>query len=118
MKILTFFFLLFFCECCFAQTKHDVVVAINQPEKCTVTALDQQDFSIQIYPNPADKYLIIESDKKINEVQIIDLTGRIVDQTQQQGNQIQLDLSNYKKGLYQCFIKNDNRIKHFKFIVQ
>lgn len=55
------------------------MVAINQSEQCIVlNTPGSSDFNISIYPNPAGQYLIIDSERDISKISIIDTTGRVV----------------------------------------
>ena len=37
-----------------------------------------EDVNVEIYPNPAKNYLEIESSEIVNEVQIVDFTGKVI----------------------------------------
>ena len=81
------------------------------------TSMDEKrnEFNISIYPNPFGNILNIESDETIEHVKIIGLDGRICLQSQLL-NEISLNTTDLKKGLYLLEIKHDRGITHRKLI--
>tara|TARA_B110001450_G_scaffold13655_1_gene12854 strand:- start:1248 stop:2378 length:1131 start_codon:yes stop_codon:yes gene_type:complete len=53
-----------------------------------------------IYPNPANEILTIQSNNLISPISIYDITGKLVLQNRGNSNEIILDISNLKSGLY------------------
>ena len=72
--------------------------------------------NFKIYPNPANNHITIESTEIINSIEILSVTGSIIKQlTIEQLNNLIIDITTLKKGIY--FIKiNDNKI--IKFVKQ
>ncbi len=64
-----------------------------------------QDLSISIFPNPTSGLIRIESDHKLGEIQLLNLTGQILKTLQVIENQADLDLSEFPKGMY--FLKGN-----------
>ena len=61
----------------------------------------QTDANISLYPNPTDKYVVVESDVEIKNIAIFDMVGRMVDMIDTQGNKYhKCNLENYKGGSY------------------
>lgn len=72
-------------------------------EQTTVTSsiTNQSNHAISIYPNPVnDKLYIISTDKNINKIELIDLTGKIVYLDSQVHQNQSIDLSGFESGLY------------------
>ena len=69
---------------------------------------------IKLYPNPVNNHITIESTENINTIEILSVTGNIIKQlTIEQLNNLTIDITTLKKGIY--FIKiNDN--KTIKFV--
>ncbi|MDR2085192.1 MAG: T9SS type A sorting domain-containing protein [Bacteroidales bacterium] len=68
---------------------------------------------INIYPNPAQSYIIVESENIINNIQIFDMMGRIVLNVNNISNiQATVDISQLKTGVYSVNV--DSKI--FKII--
>lgn len=68
-----------------------------------------------IYPNPAKYYLTIESQKTINSIEILDITGKttkevIIDKSYKQI----IDISDLEKGVYLARINRNSIIKFIK----
>ena len=72
--------------------------------------------NVMIYPNPTSDYLNIEFNE-LNNVQILDITGKQVWKTQNT-NTINLNTSNWAKGHYIVRIYNDKTQSHHKIILQ
>ena len=80
-----------------------------------------QNNNITIYPNPASDYvnLICESSKKDNIIYISDLNGKIVLKEKTNGfSAINVNVSNFKKGIYIVSLVSDNFIKKEKLIIK
>ena len=61
----------------------------------------QTDANISLYPNPTDKYVVVESDVEMKNIAIFDMVGRMVDMIDTQGNKYhKCNLENYKGGSY------------------
>jgi len=69
--------------------------------------------SIQIYPNPAKDFIIIEktNNNNINEIQILNITGNVLFKTLINDKIYKLDIRELPKGIY--FIKVDRRLTKF-----
>ena len=83
---------------------------------------ENQNNNITIYPNPASDYvnLICESSKKDNIIYISDLNGKIVlkEKTTNDFSAINVNVSNFKKGIYIVSLASDNFIKKEKLIIK
>ncbi|MCK4664087.1 MAG: T9SS type A sorting domain-containing protein, partial [Bacteroidales bacterium] len=66
---------------------------------------------INIYPNPANSFIVVES-KEINieSIEIINITGKVVKQIIVDGNKATIDLSDKTKGLYMIRLITDKGI--------
>jgi predicted extracellular nuclease len=58
---------------------------------------------INVYPNPATDNIYIENIENVNSIDIITLTGQIIDSYDVTDNNIQMDVSGYSNGVY--FVK-------------
>jgi hypothetical protein len=73
----------------------DVIVGIDDPP--------DTESDVFIYPNPVSQILYITSENiRINQVTLIDITGRIV--YQRKGDNRQIDVSSFSPGMYQAII--------------
>lgn len=70
---------------------------------------------LSIYPNPIENNLMIKGIKSNADVFIYDITGKIIYKTTTTNN-IQLNASNWAKGLYVLRIKTVLDAKSFKII--
>ena len=61
-----------------------------------------------IFPNPVEKQLVIETDIKVEEVEIYDVFGRLQDyKTTRQQGMTSIDVSEFNAGVYFIKIKTD-----------
>ena len=70
---------------------------------------DQLKNDLILYPNPVENHFTIQlpNNAKVDEIEVLDLSGRIVLATK--GNQ-NMDISNLKSGIYFVIIKNENGV--------
>jgi len=71
-----------------------------------------------IYPNPVVDVLHLESKTEIQQVQIFDLSGRLVLQQHYQAKDIMIDLANVQSGLYSMVIMDNNGQKAVEKLVK
>jgi PKD repeat protein len=87
----------------------------------SLASIDDEDNQIIIYPNPASSILYIENNAKdvINNISIFDISGReIYQETIKKEENIQIDVSSYKQGVYFIKILLDNNLIVKQIIVQ
>jgi len=73
---------------------------------------------VNVYPNPASTYFIIQSENRIGQVFIYDLTGRLVENKRADENQVIIDAGNYINGVYIINVHSDKGIASRKLIIQ
>ena len=72
---------------------------------------------IKIYPNPASDFVIVESEKlKIYQIEIFDITGKLVKNCTINENLQSFDISNLEQGIYFVNVKTNNVNRVFKLI--
>jgi len=77
-------------------------------------------FSFNMYPNPAKETLMIQSSKNMNSVQIIDLTGKVInkiDIKSEVKNNAIVNLEGISNGLYLVSINDENGNNSTKKII-
>lgn len=84
----------------------------RNPSSAIVTSIEKDFF--KLYPNPTNNQLVIQSNKQIQEIVIIDIYGKTVYKTKVNDLQITLDLTDFSNGNY--FISIDSQTE--KLIVQ
>jgi hypothetical protein len=70
--------------------------------------------NIKIYPNPAGNFIHLDIGENSYFLQIIDMTGRVVDSKYMTSNTI--DVSTLRKGAYSLKIFYDNKVKRAVFV--
>ena len=69
--------------------------------------------SIEIYPNPSNEYIFVESRHDDLDIQIIDLSGRVLINS----NNNEIFIGNLENGVYMIEISNKNN-KIYKKIIK
>ena len=72
----------------------------------TSTSDIDQGHSIKLYPNPTDYQVYIDSEKLIEAVKVVDITGKVLINKNINSNRGQIDLSKLPSGLYFVKIMN------------
>ena len=81
-----------------------------------ISGVKRDDYVIKLYPNPAQEFLIIESEKDILSVEITDVSGRNVSPDVQDVNKIQV--SEFPSGIYTIRLNfGNNEMAFRKFVV-
>lgn len=65
--------------------------------------------NLQVYPNPATEFVTIKHEKAIRSVEIFDLAGKLVFSENFNNNELNLDLSTIKKGMYLMQVTTENQ---------
>ena len=88
------------------------------------SALVDADFITEVYPNPADNSInvrIVNTEVSYIQIEVLDLEGRVVYSTKhnaQDGNNLEVDCSNFSSGMYLMKINTDTKSEEFKIAVQ
>ncbi|MGV3612715.1 MAG: T9SS-dependent M36 family metallopeptidase [Fluviicola sp.] len=90
--------------------RNDQVEAFNIPPNCTLGLNENQTAaSVQVFPNPSTgKMTVKNNNAEISEVQLIDLSGKIVYTKTASGNELMIDISGLNKGLYLLKVQTQN----------
>lgn len=79
-------------------------------ENLTSTASidDAEATSLNVYPNPANNFVVIESNEAIREVRVINMMGQEVYNSQENGEQVVLNTTDFAAGLYVVSVRTEN----------
>ena len=92
---------------------------INVIGTSIITELDNNidlNSKVNIYPNPTSNHISIDTELNISEINIIDITGKIVMITKENTNTI--NIVNLSDGIYFIKLTTDERIITKKFVKQ
>lgn len=90
--------------------RSDQVEAFDMPPAC-ILSTDEflQNKKVFVYPNPASGILTVKNaGSMIHGIELIDLSGKIVYEKTVSGNDVTVDLSYLKKGLYLLKVLSEN----------
>lgn len=84
-----------------SDDRSDQVEAFDLPQECTLGLQENKQSSLQVFPNPSNGMLTIKhANEGIQRIELIDLSGKTVLQQSVSGNEIRVEISSLKKGLY------------------
>jgi len=90
-------------------------IFIWQDDNSVVTATDTNNINnIEVYPNPANQNMYINSNIPINEIEIFDITGKLVKKTNIVNN---INVSLFTNGIYYFCIHTNNSTVVKKVVV-
>ena len=75
-----------------------------------------QNIQLQIYPNPANEIITIKSNEKLDKIEIIDVSGKMVFSKKTNDFETNANINNLSAGLYFIKVFSQNKIKTTKFI--
>ncbi len=78
--------------------------------------IEHFDNSIKVYPNPAKSVINIKSESIIEEIELYDVQGRILERHHDNSKNISLDISDRESGIYFIKIKGENGSKVEKLV--
>lgn len=92
---------------------------IRLPHKVSCVGLEDQTWleNINLFPNPAKDYVVINNLKGENQITITDLTGRMRYYQNSSSNQVEINLERLESGIYNLNIINGNNISTKKLII-
>jgi spore coat protein H len=81
-------------------------------QRCALlsTTSSKQTPTVQLYPNPANDYMVVEASVPMYEVCIQDVSGRVKLKTTSRTSSSRLDISQLPQGLYVVLVKGENFI--------
>ena len=92
---------------------------MNYSEVKKLSTINYKPSTINIYPNPANDVVHIESKEAIQQLLIIDYLGRTVKQLKVNSEQLIVDINDLPKGIYLLHITNKlNNVYNEKLIIQ
>jgi len=83
-----------------------------------VSNVDIDESTFNLYPNPANDFIDIETDFKNCYFSVFDVTGKLMLRKNIYQNKTRIDLSNYANGFYFIQLQSDDRMITKKFIKQ
>lgn len=99
----------------YTQSASSVSFSIN-PNYCIVKDVNQfsdAEMDLVVFPNPVNQVLYIEHSKPVNKIEIVDLSGRILNVIA--GNN-SIDVSGLSSGIYFINVSSDNSQYRRKFV--
>jgi hypothetical protein len=93
------------------------LVGFNEDSGVSVHETDQLDMRVNIYPNPANRMVNVETPENSN-ILLIDITGNIVTQKYASSAKTQINVEDLSAGVYFMQIVNNNKVYTSKLIIR
>ncbi len=84
----------------------------------TSTQKIQKSIGVKVYPNPANNLVNITSNENIQQIQLFDLNGKLIQQIHSNSTTAQLQVNNLSKGVYVLNLFINNQLIQEKLIIQ
>lgn len=81
-------------------------------------SIDKISSGIMTYPNPVTDIFTIASDNQINQIVILDLTGKVINTVYPDSQSYKFNLSNLESGVYIFTVKTESQIVTRKIIIE
>lgn len=93
---------------------------INQADLATgINDLSNKENGVLIYPNPTSNYFTIKSEKQIDAIRLMDVTGKVVKEINSSFNLTQqINTADLGKGIYFVQYTDENEVKTQKLIIE
>ncbi len=82
-----------------------------------ITQVDENNMNVSIYPNPTTDFVTIEAND-LQQVDLMDMTGKTLSSTAAKGNSIRMDVSDLKAGVYLISAKTRSTSSFVKSILK
>ncbi len=92
-------------------------IVSNQEEKEEVSEMIvSNNLEVKVFPNPVKEKVIISSEAIINSITIVNMNGQVVNSTQVNDTQIELNIQSYQNGIYFIYSNFDDKVVTSKVI--
>lgn len=96
----------------------DGTLANNMSECPALSVATANELSFDVYPNPAKNRIYVASNLQESQIQVYDITGKLVLKTQMQFGENAIDISAMAPGVYVARILADGKSQTKKLIIQ
>lgn len=84
----------------------------------TTSVIVEQRLNVELFPNPANNYVRIVSDKEISKVYVINVNGQVMRDETPMKNELELNVSDLRSGVYFVKVISNDGYKFEKLIVE
>ena len=79
---------------------------------------DVKPFTLEIYPNPANSFFVIRCPLPVKEIEIFDVSGKLIKEITFSSKEPKISLKGIKTGVYLLKIKTENKEFTKKLIIK
>ncbi|WP_281613458.1 Ig-like domain-containing protein [Flammeovirga sp. SubArs3] len=98
-----------------ATTSASISIVIEEAE---VTSLEDELVKVSYYPNPVSDILVLDLPEQDQNINIINIEGKLIRQLLHQGNHVEVDFQSLKSGIYFIQIQGEQQFSQIKVIKQ
>jgi len=103
----------------FNENNESEAISVVVQFSATTTGIgDIEETAIAVYPNPANNFVNIESQSRIERIGIYDLTGKTVYSTTSDQNKLKINIDFLESGIYLIKLETENGIRVEKLNVR
>lgn len=73
---------------------------------------------VKLYPQPANEFILVESERMITTYELFDFSGRIVKSESVHQNNLKINTGDCPPGVYTLRISTSNHIQHLKMVIE
>jgi hypothetical protein len=73
-------------------------------------------FNVHVYPNPANDFINLNADIEINQVEIVNTNGTVVQYYHPHHTNIKIPIDSLSNGIYFLRIQSENTLQNYRFI--
>ena len=95
-----------------------VIDKVILPDQTATSVNDLDDANFSVYPNPAEDVLNIRTDAAGADVRIMNLTGKVVFNSNMLSSNERIDVSSYSPGIYFVVVENEGSANTKKIIIR
>ncbi len=107
-------------QCLSAQQVHSIKVAINQPATCDQVLgidLNDSDTPFRIYPIPSTDKINIESPWRLQQLEVLDFSGKVLLSKVSSSVSEKLDVSNLQGGIYLLRMQAESKVFTYRILI-
>ncbi len=93
----------------------DLLVTSND---VSLSASEYQIKGLKYYPNPVNNHLNISTEENIDNISVFDISGKKIYEFEPKHNNLTVDFSHWKKGIYFVKLEVNNVLSAFKIVKQ
>jgi hypothetical protein len=93
------------------------VITVNDVQEVITGITQEENPTLKMYPNPADRYLVVSFDKVMESVRLVNSTGSTVLTKQLDAKQVRLNVEGLIPGVYVAVVQSKKKVYTRRIVV-